>query len=47
VFLTLRPNLFPISQSLCPITQAQKFGVEMVIPNEAEHLSIAADDGGR
>jgi thioredoxin reductase (NADPH) len=28
-------------------TQAQKFGVEMVIPNEAEHLNIAADDGGR
>src|SRR5829696_1500210 len=27
--------------------QAQKFGVEMVIPNEAEHLSIAAGDGGR
>jgi thioredoxin reductase (NADPH) len=28
-------------------TQAQKFGVEMVIPNEAEHLNIAIDDGGR
>lgn len=28
-------------------TQAQKFGVEMVIPNEAERLSIAADDGGK
>ena len=28
-------------------TQAQKFGVEMVIPNEAEHLSLSADDGGR
>src|SRR5215211_6811605 len=28
-------------------TQAQKFGVEMAIPNEAEHLSIAAGDGGR
>jgi thioredoxin reductase (NADPH) len=27
-------------------TQAQKFGVEMVIPNEAEHLSIATDDVG-
>lgn len=25
--------------------QAQKFGVEMVIPNEAEHLSIASTDG--
>jgi thioredoxin reductase (NADPH) len=28
-------------------TQAQKFGVEMVIPNEAEHLSLAAGDGGQ
>ena len=28
-------------------TQAQKFGVEMVIPSEAEHLSLAADDGGQ
>lgn len=27
--------------------QAQKFGVEMVIPNEAEHLSIAGDDSGK
>ncbi|MCB5176936.1 FAD-dependent oxidoreductase [Microvirga lenta] len=28
-------------------TQAQKFGVEMVIPNEAEHLSLAATDDGQ
>ena len=28
-------------------TQAQKFGVEMVIPNEAEHLGLAAGDGGQ
>jgi thioredoxin reductase (NADPH) len=27
-------------------TQAQKFGVEMAIPDEAEHLSIAPGDGG-
>jgi thioredoxin reductase (NADPH) len=27
--------------------QAQKFGVEMVIPNEAEHLSVAADEIGK
>ncbi|EIM27053.1 FAD-dependent oxidoreductase [Microvirga lotononidis] len=27
--------------------QAQKFGVEMAIPDEAEHLSIATDDTGR
>jgi thioredoxin reductase (NADPH) len=27
-------------------TQAQKFGVEMVIPNEAEHLTIATDGVG-